>query len=149
MVTNCINDTNKLVGLVCLTELNLAHLDSDLVRDQFGVNDEQGEGLRKKGITNLFLIVVTNQSKNPAVIPALLGSKELFVPLVDTKFGGFGTPLKEAEQKIEVKPLDRKLREQILASRYLAVMDAQEKRHKCKCQFLKRLKKKIKEITPS
>ena len=92
---------------------------------------------------------MTNQCKNPAVIAALVGNKELFVPLVDTKVSGFGTPLKEGEQKIEVKPLYRKLREQILASRYLAVLDALERRHKCKCQVLKRLKKKIKAISSS
>ena len=82
--------------------------------------------LRKKGITNLFLIVVTNQSKNPAVIRALVGDKGLFVPLADAKFSGFGTPLKEGEQKIENKPLDVKLKSK-LASRYLAVLDARRR----------------------
>ena len=76
------------------TELNLVPLDSDMFRDQFGINDELEEGFRKKGITNLFLIVVTNQSKNPAVIAAIVGNEELFVPLVDAKVNGFKNPAK-------------------------------------------------------
>lgn len=76
------------------TELNLVPLDSDMFRDQFRINDELEEGFRKKGITNLFLIVVTNQSKNPAVIAAIVGNEELFVPLVDTKVNGFKNPAK-------------------------------------------------------
>lgn len=126
------------------TELNLLPVNSPMVRDQFGMNDKREADLSRQGVNNLLLIVVTNQSKNPAVIRGLVGDKELFVPLVDVKFAGFGTLLKEGEQKIKTIPLDKKLREQILASRYLAVEDVRETRHKCKSKVLRRLKKQIK-----
>lgn len=125
------------------TELNLLPVNSPMARERFGMNDKREADLSRQGVNNLLLIVVTNQSKDPAVIRGLVGDKELFVPLADVKFAGFGTLLKEGEQKIETIPLDKKLREQILASRYLAVEDVRETRHKCKSKVLRRLKKQI------
>lgn len=114
-----------------------------MIKDQF---PESAQSLANQGVNHALVLAVTNQSRNLAILKALVSNKaKMIFPLVDPSFKGFGHKLSEGEQKIVVIPLNRQAIADIMEARWLAIEDTSGRFHKISRKTKKELKKYIKQ----